>query len=570
MSGLSYTRAEAPIRTGAGGPRESCSAPSSRATSCVAPAEAGDLCAALARPDFYPDPPARVEVRETHISWVFLAGDRAYKLKKPLVLPFLDYGTPERRREMCVEEVRLNRRLAPELYLGVRALAATADGLELAKEDDVRAVDYVVEMRRYDEASTLAAKLERGELKRREVVALGGVLARFHARARRVAASGMPVLAVERRMTENFHELLGVVEQRAEVERVLALERFAHAFVAAHAQMLDARARRGLVREGHGDLRAEHVLLGETLQVVDCVEFEPALRELDVADDLAFMVMDLGARGGDRFATALVHAYRDAGGDPGEDRLIAFYAAYRALVRAKVALLRAAQQPASSSERAHESAVARELLALAERFAWQARLPLVIVVCGLPAAGKSHLARALAETSRLPHLSSDVTRKRLAGIRPQQPAGDATYGAEFNRLTYAELGRRAAREASGCGGALVDATFRHRADRDSFADAFADAAPLLFVECRAPARVLAQRAAQRDIRPGRVSDASLSVVLRESSSWEPLDELAPEAHVTLRTDRPVEAQLDDLRALLDRRIGLLTTHEAHAPGAPNS
>jgi aminoglycoside phosphotransferase family enzyme/predicted kinase len=527
---------------------------------------AEDVRGALARPDFYPGGVDQVEVRETHISWVFLAGDRAYKLKKPLVLPFLDYGTPERRREMCREEVRLNRRLAPELYLGVRALATTADGLELAEEDDPRAVDYVVEMRRYDEGRALAAKLERGELKRSEVVALGGVLAQFHARARRVAASGMPVLTVERRMTENFHELLGVVEQRAEVERVLALERFSHAFVAAHAQMLDARARRGLVREGHGDLRTEHVLLGETLQVVDCVEFDAALRELDVADDLAFLVMDLVAKGGDRFARALVQAYRGAGGDPGEDRLVAFYAAYRALVRAKVALLRFAQHPASSSERGHESAVARELLALAERFAWQARLPLVIVVCGLPAAGKSHLARALAETSRLPHLSSDVTRKRLAGIRPQQRAGDAAYSAEFNRLTYAELGRRAARETSSRGGALVDATFRHRADRDSFADAFADAAPLLFVECRAPARLLAQRAAQRDIRPGRVSDASLSIVLRESSTWEPLDELAPETHVTLRTDRPVEAQLEDLRALLDRRIGLLTTREPRAPG----
>jgi len=251
-----------------------------------------------------------------------------------------------------------------------------------------------------------------------------------------------------------------------------------------------------------------------------------------------------------------------AGGDPGEDRLIAFYAAYRALVRAKVALLRAAQHPASSGERAHESAVAPDLLGLAERFAWQARLPLVIVLCGVPTAGKSHLARALAETSRLPHLSSDVTRKRLARIRPQQRAGDAAYSSEFNRLTYAELGRRAARETSARGGALVDATFRHRADRDTFADAFADAAPLLFVECRAPARVLAERAAQRDSRRGRVSDASLSIVLRESSTWEPLDELPPEAHLTVRSDRPVEAQLEDLCALLDRRIGLLTTREA--------
>ena len=538
---------------------------SSLAKSSVPALGSENVCAALSRRDFYPERPDRVEERETLVSWVFLAGDRAYKLKKPLVFPFLDYGTPQRRREMCREEVRLNRRLAPDVYLGVRAVVARAEGFELAAEDDPRAVDYLVEMRRYDERCTLAAKLERGELKRDEVAALARVLVRFHARARRVTASGVPALAVERRLTENFHELLAIVEQRAEIEWVLELERFAHAFVVAHAQMLDARARRGLVREVHGDLRAEHVLLGEAVQVVDCIEFDRGLRELDVADDLAFLVMDLVANGGERFARALVRAYRDAGGDPGEDRLIAFYAAYRALVRAKVALLRAAQHPAASSEHGHESAAARDRLGLAERFAWRARLPLVIVICGVPAAGKSHLAQALAEVSHLPHLSSDVTRKRLAGIKPRQRASSDAYSADFNRLTYAELGRRAAREAAGCGGALVDATFRHRADRDAFAEAFGDAAPVVFVECRAPGTVLAERAARRERKPGRVSDASLAVVMRESAAWEPLDELPAEAHVTLRSDRRVEAQLEDLRALLDRRIGQLTTRQGEPP-----
>ena len=516
------------------------------------------MCAALASPDFYPGQPGRVEVRETHISWVFLAGDRAYKLKKPLVLPFLDYGTPHRRRKMCREEVRLNRRLASDVYLGVCAVAASDDGLELAAEDDPRAVDYLVEMRRYDEGCTLAAKLGRGELTRGEVVVLGRALASFHGRARRVATRGVPALTVERRMTENFHELLAIIEQRAEVGWVLELERFAHAFVAAHWQMLDRRARGGSVREGHGDLRCEHVLVGEMPQVVDCIEFDRGLRELDVADDFAFLVMDLVANGGARFARALLQAYREAGGDPGEDQLIAFYASYRALVRAKVGLLRAAQHPAGSSAHGHESADARELLALAEQFAWHARLPLAIVVCGVPAAGKSHLAGALAELSRLPHLSSDVTRKRLAGIHPRQRATAAAYRAEFNRLTYSELGRRARSATAACGGVIVDATFRHRADRQAFAEAFGDAAPVLFVECHAPARVLAQRAAQRERQPARISDASLSVVLRESSAWDPLDELPPEAHVTLRSDRPAEAQLEDLRALLDRRMGQLT------------
>jgi len=515
------------------------------------------VCAALRRPAFYPDPTDRVDVRETHISWVFLAGDRAYKLKKPLVLPFLDYGTPERRRDMCNEEVRLNRALAPDLYLGVLAVAASDDGLKLADENDPGAVDYVVEMRRYDEDSTMAAKLGRGELKREEVEALGRRLAQFHASARHVAAVGVPALAVERRLTENFHELLAIIEQRAEVGWVLTLERFAHAFVMAHAQMLDKRARRGRVREVHGDLRAEHVILEEPLRIVDCIEFDPAMRELDVADDLAFLVMDLAARGGERFARTLVRAYREGGGDPGEDRLIAFYACYRALVRAKVALLRAAEHPPASSAHGRESAAARDLLSVAERFAWRARLPLVIVVCGVPAAGKSHLARAVAEVSGLPHLSSDLTRKRLAGVRPHQRAGEEVYGVDFNRLTYAELGRRAAREAAVCGGALVDATFRHRADRDAFSDGFENAAPLLFVECRAPVSVLAARASRRDSRPRQTSDATLPVVVRESSRWEPLDEVAPEAHLTLRSDRPVEAQLQDLLACLDRRIGQL-------------
>ena len=169
---------------------------------------------------------------------------------------------------------------------------------------------------------------------------------------------------------------------------------------------------------------------------------------------------------------------------------------------------------------------------------------------------------ALAEVSQLPHLSSDATRKRLVGVAAQQRVARAACSAEFNLLTYAELGRRGVREIAACGGAIVDATFRHRADRDAFANVFGDAAPVLFVECCAPAGVLAERAAMRDRQPRRVSDASLSVVVHESLAWEPLDELPPETHATLRSDRPVESQLEDLRALLDRRIDQLTTRRS--------
>ncbi|HEX6388952.1 MAG TPA: AAA family ATPase, partial [Solirubrobacteraceae bacterium] len=479
-----------------------------------------------------------VEIRETHISWVFLAGDRAYKLKKPIVLPFLDYGTPRLRHELCREEVRLNRRLAPDIYLGVRSIVSEDGGVALAGEEDPRALDYVVEMRRYDEQDTLAARLARGQLQRDQITDTGAVLAAFHSTARQVPVDAHPVLTVERRLAANSHELLALLDQRGEVARVLALERFAHAFVTANAAMLDTRARGGLVREGHGDLRAEHVLLeGDRVSAVDCVEFDRALRQLDVADDLAFLVCDLAAIGGERFIPALLDAYRESGGEPGSDALVSFYATYRALVRAKVALVRAAQHRVGSAARGHESATARNLLLLAERFAWRARLPLAIVVCGVPASGKSVLATALANASGLAHLSSDVTRKRLIGVGATERAPTDAYTTAANAMTYAELGRRAANEVHRTGGVIVDATFRHRVDRDAFRDAFAAAAPLVFVECLAPAAELERRARRREVDSSRVSDATTAVVIRERTSFETLDEVAAADHIALRSDR---------------------------------
>ncbi len=510
---------------------------------------------ALRRPESYPHHPATVEVRETHISWVFLAGELAYKLKKPLVLDFLDYGTPARRRLMCEREVSLNRRLAPEIYLGVRGVAlGDAGQVELTAADDPRALDFVVEMRRYDERRTLAARLKRGELDGEQIRAVAGVLARFHARARPVASPTAPVLAAERRFELNLHELLACVEQSDEIGRVLALERFAHAFIAGHRKTFEQRAADGLVREGHGDLRAEHVLVGGQVEIVDCLEFDRELRELDVADDLAFLVSDLAAHGGERLTKLLVQAYRGAGGDPGDDSLIAFYAAYRALVRAKVELLRAAQLRSGSAEQGHERASARELIAQAERFAWRARLPLVIVVCGVPASGKSHLAGALADLSGLPHLSSDVTRKRLAGLSPTRRAPAATYSPAWNARVYAELARAARDALATSGGAVVDATFRQLPDRRAFASRLDGGASLLFVECQAPAVVLADRAARRERKARRVSDADAAIVTRERSNWSPLDEIPAAAHLMLRTDRPVEQIAGDILALLDQRL----------------
>jgi aminoglycoside phosphotransferase family enzyme/predicted kinase len=495
-----------------------------------------------------------VDVLETHISYVFLTPSRAYKLKKPLILPFLDYGTPQRRRALCSEEIRLNQRLAGDLYIGVLALIQRPDGLELADEDQPDAIDYVVEMRRYDERQTLAATLERGELTDGEIRELARELAGFHARcppgddSLRHDAQG-----VGREVRRNVDELLGMAGSRAQRQRIRALDRTMSALVGAREAMFDARCADGRTRECHGDLRAEHVVLGSPVRVVDCVEFDLGLRTLDVADDLAFLVMDLTRLGGERYARELITAYRQAGGDCGDDKLLAFFAVHRALVRAKVMLVRAGQQPPESPAREQARTEAQNLLALAERFAWRTRMPLAIVICGVPASGKSHLADALAAVSELGWLRSDRVRKDLAGIGPGQRGSPEHYGERFNRATYAELGRLAANQIASRSATIVDATFRHRADRDAFRASFAGAAPLLFVQCVCPVSVLAHRAAARQRDRAGISDASPEVVMSERDRFEPLDEVPAADHLVLRSDLDPDAMLAQLSATLDLR-----------------
>lgn len=480
-----------------------------------------------------------VEERETHISRVWLTHDRAYKLKKPVRFPFVDYSTLERRLRFCREEVRLNRRLAPDMYLGVRALVPTASGVGLAPENTDGAVDYVVEMRRYDERCTLAQRLATGSAGEAEVRAVGQRLAEFHATAARPAHPEQAVAALDAMLAENFSTLHALAADIDDAEHVAA------AVMAARRAELLRRARAGLVRDGHGDLRAEHVLLDRGIEIVDCVEFDPALREIDVGLDLAFLAMDL-LRHDERLATALVAAYREGGGDPGDDALLAFFVAQRALIRAKVALVRAGQVEAADAARRRAEAAA--LLALANRLAWTLRLGPAAIVCGPAASGKSTLAAALAARLGATVLASDVVRKELTGIAPTVRAPDSAYTAAVNRRTYETLGTRARDHVLARQRVIVDATFRFAADRRAFADAFRSAADVVWIECRAPAEVMVERAAAR---VGGISDAGGSIAAVQARKWVPID--AP-AHLVVRTDRDHSAVLTSVRDALDARL----------------
>jgi len=239
----------------------------------------------------------------------------------------------------------------------------------------------------------------------------------------------------------------------------------------------------------------------------------------------------------------------EAGGDPGEATLLAFYASYRAWVRAMVACLRA-EELAEGEDRRAALSEARDRAALGRLLAWRARGPFVLVICGGAASGKSHLARHLAGVAGLVHLSSDVERKALLGLAPTERAPDSAYSAEMSERTYSELGRRALAELANDGPVIVDATFRYRRDRDAFLAALGGR-ETVFLECLAPSVVRAARvAARRD----DASDAGEALARVQQAEFEPLDEVPAARHLSLRTDRPVVEVADDLEALLDARL----------------
>jgi aminoglycoside phosphotransferase family enzyme/predicted kinase len=493
----------------------------------------------------YPGHP-RVVVHETHASWVFVAGERTYKIKKPLALGFLDYSSLVSRHAACREEVQVNKDLAPGIYLGVRAVLARREGFRLADEDASGAVEYAVEMRTFDEQDTLAGLIDAGRLTGEVLARVARLLADFHRCA--PVARGWGQDSVREAWRKNLAELAETAHPAS--WRLDVLCAFADAFVTAHGAELRRRASLGLARDGHGDLRCEHVLAGSTLAVVDRVEFDPCLRRIDVACDLAFLTMDLEAHGQRWAASALVDAYRDAGQCPGGDQLRSFYGAHWALVRAKVALIAAAGRAAPAAAVLLGSA--QRLWSLGERLCWRARMPLAIVICGPAASGKSVLAGELARRSELPLVSSDEMRKRLAKVPAGERGRPEHYRRSFTRRTYDELAREAGRSLDRGGAVIVDATCRSRSDRAPLLQRLrARSGRCLAVRCEVPLELALERARRRLDDPARVSDATPQIAREQFCAFEEIDELPAANVLRLDTARPTDDQLAELALRVD-------------------
>jgi aminoglycoside phosphotransferase family enzyme/predicted kinase len=490
------------------------------------------LIADLSEPDAYPERVGRVEVRQTHISVVFLAGGHVYKIKKPVDLGFLDFSTLEKRRHFCEEEVRLNLRLAPDVYLGV--VPVTRRGDSLAVEGEGELVEWAVKMRRLPDNATLLRRLDRGELNEPVVTQLAATIAEFHQRgevsAEAAAFGRFNIVAGNAR--ENFEQSAGQVGKTVSPAVLDRLRELTEAELFRLWPLIEARAERGVPRDTHGDLHLDHVYLlpgplpagrgSERLVIIDCIEFNERFRFADPVADMAFVVMDLIFHGRRDLARTFAEAYFAATGDTEGRELLPFYVAYRAAVRAKVDGIKAAEAEVSETSRAAAQTRARAywLLALGE-LAGPAGRPAVVLIGGLPGTGKSTLARALADRAGFTVIRSDVIRKELARRPPNEPTPaerrSKLYSARFTDRTYAECLRRA-EEALFLGNrVIVDATFADDIRRQQFLSLAARlAVPAVVFLCRADEETVRQRLAERQ---GDASDADWGVYTAAVARW---------------------------------------------------
>ncbi len=465
-----------------------------------------------------------VRLIETHISWVLLAGDYAYKIKKPLELGFLDYGTLARRRAACDEELRLNRRTAPELYLDVVAIAGPAQAPVVGGDGPV--LDYAVRMRRFDQAALFGALLAEGRLDGPLIDQVARHVAEFHAAAAVAAPGGGygDADAVRAPARQNFAQLRERLDAPELLAELAAIERWAEAEFARLRPAFDRRLAAGHVREGHGDLHLGNlVLLGAEPRLFDAIEFNPALRWIDVVADAAFLVMDLEAHGRADLANRFLDAWLARTGDYAALALLPWYQCYRAMVRAKVAAIRLEQL--AGARRALALDECRGYLALAARYTRPRRAALW-VASGPSGAGKTSQSQPLVEARGAIRLRSDVERKRLAGLAAEAESGSGLgaglYTSEASRRTYARLAELARTVIAAGRPALIDATCLARGQRDAFrALARELGAPCVVLAFEAPPEVLRARVRERAARGGDASEADLAVLEAQLATREP-------------------------------------------------
>jgi len=525
----------------------------------LAPAQLRD---ALQDPSIYPHTPEAVHIEQTHISIVAVVPPFVYKFKKPVDLGFLDFSTLEKRRHFCHEEVRLNARLSPNIYEGVVPLVQTDAGLRVDPPTvEGAVVEYAVKMRYADPAHSLEERLERGKATADDIDRVTRRLCGFYRKleATPTTAEAGWIEKLRVNIDENFEQTAAYVGSVFERPAFDALRYFFERALDHHTPLLHKRRAEGHVIEGHGDLRLDHVHITEArVAILDCIEFNERFRMLDIANDVAFLAMDLDVAGRPDLGRRVVEGVAEGLADPDLLTLQPFYKAYRAHVRAKVEGIRAGEEEVPDADRQASRQLAQRHAQWALRYTVTGSAPLVIAIMGRPATGKSTQAAAIAQALGWAHIASDRTRKRLAEVDPAVRADAETrerlYTEALSKKTYAALRDHALEHGRAGQGTVLDATYSSQHERDQLRAALnAAGLPHAFVELTASDQALRNRLAERSDAAPTASDARIEDFDKLADRYEAPNALEDARHVRISAEQSAE---DTTRSILQTLIRL--------------
>jgi uncharacterized protein len=527
--------------------------------------EQSGIFAAMERSGFYPHPVIEIETRETHISKVFLTGRYAYKIKKPVELGFLDFSTLEKRRHFCHQEVTLNRRLAPDVYLDVVPITLKNNHYFLAGPGET--VEYAVKMQQLPEACSMRRLLRRGEIEETKIHQLAGKLVDFYGQAA-VDEKKLPLGSwdtVHANCEENFSQTEMFIGHIIDERLFRIIQQATRSFLQKRRALFADRLAAAKIRDCHGDLRTGHIYFADGIKIIDCIEFNDRFRYTDIACDLAFLAMDIDFEGFPEIGRQLLAAVTRILNDDDIFVLIDFYKCYRAFVRVKVNCLNLEQSRLGEYQRKRLIRETEKYMELAYGYALNISRPILWIVCGMIGSGKSTLAEKLSQKLDVKVLRSDVIRKDLFGVQPDAvidvPFGEGIYSEEANCLTYGKLLMLAQEEVKNGSSVILDATFnnrRHRGEAQRLAlDLDTD---LIFVECAAGLPEIQRRLAAR-ANNRSVSDARLHHLNKFKDTFEPFTEVEEKGRIRVDTEAPVD---ENVHAILSQNYAWSTERNRSA------
>lgn len=504
------------------------------------------LLESMSRPEFYPHRPETVEVLQTHISFIFIAGDVVYKVKKSVDFGFLDFTSLEKRKHHCDEEVRLNRRLAPDTYLDVAAVRENADG-RLSLETGGRTVEYAVRMKRLPQERMLKKLLASGEADLSMMDRIAVRLADFH----RQAATGGEidriggVETIRRNHEENFEQTAAYAGVTLSESQYRFIRAYSLNFIEGRRDLLERRVADHKIRDCHGDLHMEHIVVADDIQIFDCIEFNERFRFEDVAAEVAFLAMDMDYNGYPEYGERFVDAYIRESGDREIRTLLNFYKCYYAYVRGKVVGFRTNDKAIRTEDRDEAVRIAAKYFDLACTCAARLEKPALILVAGLMGTGKSVLARHLAPRLGAEVIRMDVLRKELQHLSPRERRfedfGRGIYAEGISEKTYEKALEQAGMNLRKGKAVIIDASFKKRRDREQArAVAGQCLADFFVVECVCPEPVIRKRLEKRLADRSEASDGRWEIFEAQKSDFEKITESEGPSHLIADTSLPPE------------------------------